>query len=221
MWALWVLPAQPVDVGEAAIMVHDVLQDNGEESLAVDEYLGSLGHTKDEDVGTTYGPHAVGKTYAVEASDHLLQVDKTDSSVGQDILDDQAHLLAGLAGQGLAHTKLIADILVTPRSDQLHDGDGHLLLQSEAWLHADVLVHNVGGQLGNVVHEGGLAHAGGLKPLFIIPTAQDDLLPSVGTGGMGPELALDGLKVVPEHLSVHDVLGGLVPIGHVKVRRPV
>ncbi|KYO46047.1 hypothetical protein Y1Q_0021628 [Alligator mississippiensis] len=80
------------DVGEAALVVDDALQDDREVSLLVDECLSSLGQAKDEDLGAMHIAHAVGETHVAEASDHLLWVDEADEEVARDILDDQAHL---------------------------------------------------------------------------------------------------------------------------------
>lgn len=75
---------------------------------------------------------------------------------------------------------------------QLYDSDGHPLLQSEGWLHAENLAHSVEGQRGDDVHEG-------LDPQLIVPDVPDDLHPPIGAGGTGPEPALSSQEVVPEH----------------------
>ncbi|KYO21975.1 hypothetical protein Y1Q_0000621 [Alligator mississippiensis] len=92
-------------------------------------------------------------------------------------------------------------------------------IQSEAWPHVDILVHDVGGNLGDDIREGGPTHAEGLSPLFIVPGTQDNLLPPIAAGGMGPELVLDSLEVVPEHPAIHGILD--VFVSHMKVGGPV
>lgn len=54
-----------------------------------------------------------------------------------------------------------------------------------------------GGGLGDNVHEGGPAHVEGLDSLFVIPGVY--------------------LEVVPEHLIIHGILGGLVLLSHVEL----
>lgn len=100
--------------------------------------------------------------------------------------------------------------MVSAGGVQLHDGDSHLLPQNEGCPNADVLVHSVGGHLGNNVHKGGLENVESLDPLFTIPGVFDSLLLPVSAGGTGPEPELDGLEVVPEHPSIHGVLCGLI-----------
>lgn len=55
-----------------------------------------------------HSPHTFGEAHALEAGDHLLQVDREDEVVSLDILDDGAHFLAGLFGCVLAHVKRLA-----------------------------------------------------------------------------------------------------------------
>lgn len=65
------------------------------------------------DVDAVHGPPAIGEAYVMEAGDHLLQVDVVDEAIGEDILDDQAHIPDGLISCGLAHTYLVDDAAVT------------------------------------------------------------------------------------------------------------
>ncbi|KYO19100.1 hypothetical protein Y1Q_0019022 [Alligator mississippiensis] len=119
--------------------------------------------------------------------------------------------------------KLVGVVAVTAKGNQLHDDDGHMLLQSEGWLHANILAQDVKLHLVDDIHEGGPAHAEYLKPLFSIPGAQDDWLSPIGASFMGPEPVFDGL-VEPEHPSLHgilDGLDGLILVGHTKASGPV
>ncbi|KYO37835.1 hypothetical protein Y1Q_0010285 [Alligator mississippiensis] len=157
----------------------------------------------------------------VEDGNSLLQVDEVDEAVDQDILEDQAHLPAELSSCGLAHAKLIGDIVLTAGGGQLHDGDGHPFLCSEGWPHADILAHDMEGHLGDNIHEGRPSYGKGLYPLYIIPGDQDDSFHLVDAGGVGQVHALDGLEVVPQHPSNHGLLGGLIITGHMKFDGPV
>ncbi|KYO26935.1 hypothetical protein Y1Q_0019354 [Alligator mississippiensis] len=96
------------DVGEAALVVNDFLQDDGEVAFAVYEHPGALEWTEDGDVGAIHGPPASGKAYVVEAGDYFLWVGEVYKVVGQDILDDQADLLDSLSGHGFTHTNWLA-----------------------------------------------------------------------------------------------------------------
>ncbi|KYO20104.1 hypothetical protein Y1Q_0010685 [Alligator mississippiensis] len=161
---------------------------------------------------TIHMPHTFGEAHAVKASEHFLWIYEADEVVGQDVLDDQAYHLDCLSSYGLAHLELVNNEAVTGLGGQLHDGNGHLFLWSKEWSHADDLACDVGDQLGDDIHEGGLANVEGLDPLFIVPGLQNDLLPPVGSGGAGPESVHDGLGVVPECLGIHGVLCDLVLI---------
>lgn len=156
----------------------------------------------------------------MEPGNHLLWVDETDIAFGQDILDDKAHLLDSLTshGHGLVHAEMVGDIMKIALGGQLHGGNDHPLLQSEGWPQIDILACDVGGQLDNNVHEGGLVHAESLDPLFAIPGVQDNPLPPVIAGGTDP----NGLEVMPGTLGgLHGTLAGLVLVSHMKVSSPV
>ncbi|KYO37950.1 hypothetical protein Y1Q_0019444 [Alligator mississippiensis] len=202
------------DASEVALVVNHALQDNGEVALVVDESLGTLGWAVDKDMGAIHSPDAVGKAHVVEVGDHFLQVYEADEVIGQDILDDQTHIPDGFSSFGLGHAELVGDIV------EFHFGDDHLLLWNES-LHADILVHDVGGHLGNNVHEVDPVHMEDLDPQFIVPGVLDNLLPTVAAHGTGPEPLFNGLKVVPEHPSIHSTLGGLVLISYVEVGEPI
>lgn len=45
--------------GEVVLVVNDILQDDIEEALPVDEFLGVLEWAEEEDVYTVHGPNAV------------------------------------------------------------------------------------------------------------------------------------------------------------------
>lgn len=130
------------------------------------------------------------------------------------------HLLDTPSRYGVAHTEMVGDVAETVGGGQLHDSNGHPLLQSEGWPHADFLVCDVRGHLGNNVHEGGPVHARSLDSLFVGPGVQDYLLPQVTVGGMGLEPVLNG-QVMPEHSNVHGILHGLVLVSHMEVGGPV
>lgn len=74
--------------------------------------------------------------------------------------------------------------------------------------------------MGNDVREGDPAHAESVDPLFVIPGVQDDLLSLAAAGGMGPELAVSALEVVPKHPCIHSILGGLVLTDQLEVVGP-
>lgn len=81
---------------------------------------------------------------------------------------------------------------------------------------ADLLVSDVEGQLSDDVCEGSLMHAKGLDSLFIAQGFQDNLfLPVIA--GMGPELVLNGLEVLPEHPSIHGILDVFILVSHIEV----
>lgn len=100
-------------------------------------------------------------------------------------MDNQTHL-DGLSSNVLACAELVGDVTETAGGGQLHDTDGHLLLRSEEWTYADVLVHDEGGHQGS--NESCLVHVEESGPLFVIPGLQVNPLPPVITGGTGPEL---------------------------------
>lgn len=77
------------------------------------------------------------------------------------------------------------------------------------------------GLVGDNVHEGALEHRKGLDPLFLVPGTQDNSLTPVAACGMEPESVLNCQKVVPEHLSIHDILSGHILIHHMKVSSTV
>lgn len=103
--------------------------------------------------------------------------------------------------------------------DKLPDGEDNPLLQSEGLGNVDVLMHDVGGQLGDDVHEGCLSYPEGLEPLFFIPSTQDHPLSLIIAGGVGLELLLNCLEVVPEHPRGHGIQDGIIRIliSHVKI----
>lgn len=119
------------DEDKMTLVVNNALQGNGEVVLSVNECLSALEQAEDGDVGVVHCPHTVRDIHLVEASDHLLQVGLSDEAIGQDILNDQAHLHDSLSGHGLAHAKLVGYVVETAGGGQLHDGDGHPLVWSE------------------------------------------------------------------------------------------
>ncbi|KYO20114.1 hypothetical protein Y1Q_0010694 [Alligator mississippiensis] len=150
----------------------------------------------------------------METGDYLLWVDKVEEPVGQDVLNNEAQLSGDLFGHGLSRAKLVTNSVVTTGGGLSHDNDGFSRVRSCRMLTSWCVMW---GQVGDDIHEGGPAQAEGLNPLFIIPHAQDDLLPLVSTGGMGPEVEFDGLKVVPEYPIIHGVSGGLILIDYMKI----
>ncbi|KYO47085.1 hypothetical protein Y1Q_0014000 [Alligator mississippiensis] len=103
--------AHPADkvVGEATLVVDNTLQDDGELSLVVHEWLSALRWAEDKDVVTMHSSSIVGEAHAVEPGDHFLWVDKVNEVVCQDILEDQTHLPYGLSSCGLVLTKEVGD----------------------------------------------------------------------------------------------------------------
>ncbi|KYO33487.1 hypothetical protein Y1Q_0008680 [Alligator mississippiensis] len=144
-----------------------------------------------------------------------------DEELGQDILDDQAYPLDSLSSPGLANAELVCATVETAAGGWVHDSNGHLLQWSEEQSYADILAYDVGGQLGDNVHEYGPVHVGNLDPLFVISGVRGNPLLSVAAGGMGPEPVLSDLEVMSEHLRIHGILGGHILVGLMKVGGPV
>lgn len=74
------------DVGEAAPVADDAMEDDEAVSLAADEYLDALEQAGDE--GDVHGTHVIGEAHVAETGNHLLPVAEEDEAVGQDVLDN-------------------------------------------------------------------------------------------------------------------------------------